>query len=62
MAKAILTPAKAYQKLQALAKKKGVKVGTYAQSCGVRRDVVSKWKDKHHGTIALDKAQSLGIV
>jgi hypothetical protein len=58
----ILSPDEAYKRLGKLASKQKMSISAYAISRGVRKDIVTKWKGKHTGTIALDKAQMLGIV
>jgi hypothetical protein len=57
-----LTPARAYKMVERLAHAAGLSVSAYAESCGVQRFVVSKWRHKTEGSFSHALAQKLGIV
>jgi hypothetical protein len=60
--KIFATPHQVYLRVAELAQKVNKSPSGYAESKGVSRYAIAKWKDKRNGTVNLDQALRLGVV
>lgn len=56
-----LSPQQAYKKLTKIATGCGLTVSAYAESKGISKSTVSRWKNKSEGKVLLDTLVQLGI-